>query len=108
MLALRGALTTEDIRRRRTELAALAFLVIAGLLYYGQYYRHGFKVGDEGSVVLLTELLLNGKRPYVDVELGYGPLWFYPLVLLFKLTGVSLILASSLTVLASATTSLLV
>ncbi len=85
---------SEGGRRREVELATLGFLallVITGLLYYGQYYRHGFRIGDEGSVVLITARLLAGERPFVDVGLGYGPLWYYPLVLLFKLAGVSLI-----------------
>ncbi len=73
--------------------AILACLAIAGLVYFGQYYDCGFNVGDEGSIVLISARLLAGERPFVDVVLGYGLLWCYPLVLLFKITGVSFIAA---------------
>ncbi len=78
---------------RSTDTAILACLAVAGLAYYGQYYDCGFNVGDEGSTVLISARLLDGERPFTDVVLGYGLLWFYPLVLLFKITGVSFIAA---------------
>lgn len=73
--------------------AALAFLFITGFTYFGLYYDNGFSISDEGSVVLITKRLLEGERPYVDVSLGYGLLWYYPLILLFKITGVHFIAA---------------
>ncbi len=83
-IAIPGDWTSRDT-------AILASLVIAGLVYFGQYYDCGFNVGDEGSAVLISARLLDGERPFTDVVLGYGLLWFYPLVLLFKITGVSFI-----------------
>ncbi len=82
-------------------------LVLGAVAYFGQYYDHGFNVGDEGSVVLITERLLAGERPYLDVELGYGLLWFYPLALLFKMTGVSFIATRIYFLLLALVTSLL-
>ncbi len=73
--------------------AALAFLVIAGFAYYSLYYDYGFNTGDEGSFLLITMRILDGARPYLDLQLGYGLLWYYPLALLFKITGVSFIVA---------------
>lgn len=70
---------------------ALTFLIVAGFIYYGLYYNYGFNIADEGSVLLLTKRLLEGERPFIDVDLGYGLLWYYPLVLMFKVTGVSFI-----------------
>jgi hypothetical protein len=67
-----------------TILVALAFA------YYGQYYSSNSMstiLGDEGSAILLAQRLLHGERPYCEIELGYGVLWFYPLVLLFHLVG---------------------
>ena len=78
---------------KAADAAILVCLVIAGLAYFGQYYDCGFNVGDEGSIVLISARLLDGERPFVDVVLGYGLLWCYPLVLLFEITGVSFIAA---------------
>ncbi len=78
-------------RRIPKDLAIAAALLVAAGLYYGQYYDHGFNVSDEGSAVLITQRLMEGERPFLDVEIGYGLLWFYPLILLFKWTGVSFI-----------------
>ncbi len=73
--------------------AVLLCLAVAGLAYFGRYHDCGFNYGDEGSVVLITSRLFAGERPFLDLDLGYGLLWYYPLVLLFKITGVSFIAA---------------
>ncbi len=73
------------------DLTVALALIVTAVAYYGHYYDHGFNVSDEGSAVLITQRLLEGERPFLDVEIGYGLLWFYPLVLLFKWTGVSFI-----------------
>lgn len=62
-----------------------------GCLYYAAYYRAGFNWGDEGSLLLIASRLLAGEVPFVEVDIGYGPLWYYPLVALFKLTGVDFV-----------------
>jgi hypothetical protein len=64
-------------------------LVAAG--YYGLYFRCGFNFSDEGSVALLSQRLLQGERPFVDLMLGYNVLWFYPVVALFWLFGVNVV-----------------
>lgn len=68
----------------------LLLLVIAAACYYGSYYRYEIAFKDEGGTeVLVGDRLLHGERPFVDVDLGYNVLWFYPIVALFKLGGVS-------------------
>ncbi|MEM7353398.1 MAG: hypothetical protein AAF657_21560 [Acidobacteriota bacterium] len=69
----------------------LAVLTLIGIAYFSQYYNAGFNLADEGSVVLTSARLLEGETPYLGIELGYGLLWFYPLVALFQVTGVSFV-----------------
>lgn len=82
-----------SFRFQSKDAVAVVLLVVAGMAYYGRYHDYGFNTGDEGSVVLLTKRILEGERPYVDLGLGYGLLWYYPIALLFKITGVSFIAA---------------
>jgi hypothetical protein len=71
----------------------LAALVLFAVGYFGSYCRYGITFRDEGgSFPLLAKRLLEGQRPFLDVELKYNVLWFYPVVLLFKLGGVSFVL----------------
>ncbi len=84
----RGVARTWLQKRGRGSLALLLF----ALCYYGSYYRHGINFNDEGGTeVLLAQRLLEGERPFRDVVLGYNVLWFYPIVGLFKLFGVSFV-----------------
>ena len=82
-----------DDPSRRSPLFALAALTVIGCLYYGSYYNYLFNWADEGSVALIAERLSKGERPYVDVEIGYGVLWFYPIAFLFKAFGVNFLVA---------------
>ncbi len=69
----------------------LLLLVLVALVYYGSYYRSSLNFRDEGgTIVLVAKRLLAGERPFLDVVLGYNVLWFYPVVGLFKLFGVSM------------------
>jgi hypothetical protein len=81
-----------DIARRKS-LFALAALTVVGCLYYSSYYNYHFYWGDEGSVAVIAEKLSNGERPYVDIEPGYGVLWFYPIAILFKIFGPNFLVA---------------
>jgi hypothetical protein len=64
-------------------------LVVVAVVYYGSYFRHGINFQDEGgTLVLQTQRLMNGELPFKDVDLGYNVGWFYPLMALFKITGV--------------------
>ena len=64
-------------------------LVAVAFAYYGSYFRHGINFQDEGGTLTLqTQRLLNGELPFKDIDLGYNVGWFYPLVGLFKITGV--------------------
>ena len=67
---------------------AIAVLCAVGCLYYASYFRYGFNWADEGAVALIAERLGAGERPFVDVEPGYGILWFYPIAWLYKLFGI--------------------
>ncbi len=99
----RGGLSVERLAAafsRRSTLHAprstrplwLAFLIVFALGYYGSYFRHGINFRDEGgTVALLAKRLLDGERPFKDVVLGYNVGWFYPVVGLFKLTGVNFV-----------------
>ena len=71
-------------------LVALSFLTGAAYFYYGSFYNYGFNLADEGSAALISEKLAKGETPYVDIELGYGILWFLPVAFLFKAFGVKL------------------
>ena len=66
----------------------------AALAYYGSYLRYWFNPHDEGGTVcLIAQRLMQGERPWADVALGYNVGWFYPLVALFKITGVNYLAA---------------
>ena len=67
---------------------AIAALCLVGCLYYASYFWYGFNWADEGAAALIAERLAAGERPYVDVEPGYGILWFYPIAGLYKLFGI--------------------
>ena len=84
----------ENFRRiTSSRLTWLLLLLAVAFCYYGSYYRHGINFRDEGgTVTLLSKRLLEGERPFREVVLGYNVLWFYPVVGLFKLFGVSFVL----------------
>jgi hypothetical protein len=71
----------------------IILLLALALAYYGSYVRYGIGFRDEGQTVALgAQRLLNGEVPFKDVVLNYNVLWFYPVVGLFKLFGVSYVL----------------
>ncbi len=75
-------------------LVPVLIIIAAALAYYGSYWHYWFNPHDEGGTVcLIAQRLLQGERPWVDVEPGYNIGWFYPLVALFKLTGVNYLAA---------------
>ncbi len=58
------------------------------MVYYGAYLNNGLNLGGEGGTTAVIAMrLLEGQRPIVDTFLGYNVLWFYPVSLLFKITG---------------------
>jgi hypothetical protein len=64
-------------------------ILLTGIVYWGSYLNYWFNPHDEGGTAALTaQRLLAGEVPIRDVALGYNVLWFYPIVWLFKLTGV--------------------
>jgi hypothetical protein len=73
-------------------LVVFAVLATIAYFYYGAFYNYGFNIPDEGSVALISEKLYKGERPFVDVSIGYGLLWYYPIACLFKLFGIKLYL----------------
>src|SRR5439155_22017931 len=71
----------------------LLLLTLIAAVYYSLYFRYGFNIADDGSVVLLSQRILGGERPIRDLMLGYNVLWFYPISGLFALFGVNFIVA---------------
>ena len=69
-------------------LVAFVVLTTVAYFYYGAFYNYSFNLSDEGSVALISEKLYKGEQPFVDVSLGYGLLWYHPIVCLFKLFGI--------------------
>ena len=70
----------------------LLILAAFALCYYGYYCRCWPGPGGEGGLIaLLSQRLLQGQRPIIDMFLGYNVLWFYPVVGIFKLMGPSYI-----------------
>jgi 4-amino-4-deoxy-L-arabinose transferase-like glycosyltransferase len=70
------------------------FLILTAfaLGYYGYYCRCWPGPGGEGGLIaLLSQRLLQGQRPIIDMFLGYNVLWFYPVVGIFKVMGPSYI-----------------
>ena len=61
-------------------------------VYYSLIYRYGLNLADEGNVALISQRLLHGERPFLNVSLGYNVLWFYPISTLFRLFGTNLLL----------------
>ena len=82
----------DALNRRRNTLVAGAALVLFATVYYSLIYRYGLNLADEGSVALLSQRLLHGERPFLNVSLGYNVLWFYPISTLFRLFGTNLVL----------------
>ncbi len=71
-------------------LAAPLLILLAALCYYGSYLQFWFNPHDEGGTAAFTAMrLLAGEAPVRDVELGYNVGWFFPVVALFKVTGVN-------------------
>ena len=82
----------DALNRRRNTLVAGAALVLFATVYYSLIYRYGLNLADEGNVALLSQRLLHGERPFLNVSLGYNVLWFYPISTLFRLFGTNLLL----------------
>ncbi len=80
-----------QLGRLRADAPWLLGLILVAAAYYGIYFRCGFNLSDEGSVALLSQRILQGERPLADLMLGYNVLWFYPIVGLFWLCGVSVL-----------------
>jgi hypothetical protein len=77
----------------RTRWPWIVLLLALALGYYGSYVRYGLGFRDEGQTVAFgAQRLLNGEVPFKDVILNYNVLWFYPVVALFKIFGVSYVL----------------
>jgi len=82
----------DALNRRRNTLVAGAALVLFASVYYSLIYRYGLNLADEGNVALISQRLLHGERPFLNVSLGYNVLWFYPISTLFRLFGTNLLL----------------
>src|SRR5687768_1123630 len=92
-LASKDGTAWRDIQRWPRWLPLL-LIVVAAVVYYDSYIRYWFNPHDEsGFACLIAQRLMQGERPWVDVDTGYGVGWFYPLVAIFKVTGVNFLVA---------------
>jgi len=82
----------DALNRRRNTLVAGAALVLFAFVYYSLIYRYGLNLAEEGNVALISQRLVHGERPFLDVSPGYNVLWFYPISTLFRLFGANLLL----------------
>ena len=82
----------DTLNRRRNTLLAGAALVSFAFVYYSLIYRYGLNLADEGNVGLISQRLMRGERPFLDISPGYNVLWFYPISTLFRLFGTNLLL----------------
>lgn len=65
-------------------------VLVAAIAYYASYWHFWFNPHDEGGTAcLIAQRLMQGEKPWVDVEPGYNIGWFYPIVGLFHITGVN-------------------
>lgn len=65
-------------------------IFVAAIAYFGSYWHFWFNPHDEGGTAcLVAQRLMQGERPWVDVDPGYNVGWFYPIVGLFHFTGVN-------------------
>lgn len=65
-------------------------ILVAAIAYYASYWHFWFNPHDEGGTAcLIAQRLMQGEKPWVDVEPGYNIGWFYPIVGLFHITGVN-------------------
>ena len=82
----------DALNRGRNSLIAASALVLFAVLYYSLIFRYGLNLADEGNVALISQRLMHGERPFLDVAPGYNVLWFYPISTLFRIFGTHLLL----------------
>lgn len=82
----------DALNRGRNSLIAASALFLFAILYYGLIYRYGLNLADEGNAALISQRLMHGERPFVDIAPGYNVLWFYPISTLFRIFGTHLLL----------------
>jgi hypothetical protein len=80
------------LKAHKTTLLAGIALVLFAFVYYALLYQYGLNLADEGNVGLISQRLMNGESPFLNVTLGYNVLWFYPVSALFRLFGTNLLL----------------
>jgi hypothetical protein len=82
----------DALNRGRNSLIAASALLLFAILYYSLIFRYGLNLADEGNVALISQRLMHGERPFLDVSPGYNVLWFYPISTLFRVFGTHLLL----------------
>ncbi len=78
-------------RARWPDALCAAMLAAIAALYYRAFFNYGFFVEDEGWVCMMALRLLGGEVPYLDLSMGYGLLWFQPVMAVFTIAGPSLL-----------------
>jgi len=91
----------------RGVIAGYCIVVLATLIAYGIFLRHGVAPAVVGYNLVPSERVLNGQIPYRDFVYNYTPgvLWLNALI--FRLFGVSLMTARVLVYLAKVVSALL-
>jgi len=82
----------DALNRGRNSLFAASALILFAMVYYSLIFRFGLNLADEGNVALISQRLMHGERPFLDVSPGYNVLWFYPISALFRVFGTHLLL----------------
>jgi hypothetical protein len=82
----------DALNRGRNNFIAGVGLVLLAFIYYSLIYRYGLNLADEGNAAVISQRLMHGERPFLDLSLGYNVLWFYPISALFKVFGTNLLL----------------
>lgn len=68
------------------------WLIVIGSLFFVSPLYGDINFIDEGQFGAWANHMLHGKYMYKDIYMSYGPLYVYPLFLLFKLFGPSVFL----------------
>ncbi|HWX42905.1 MAG TPA: glycosyltransferase family 39 protein [Blastocatellia bacterium] len=100
-------LQTHDARSASNDALALGVSLLASLVLYGLFLRHGVAPAVVGYNLVPSERVLGGEAPYRDFLYNYTPGTPWVNAVLFKVLGISLFTARIGVLAAKAVTALL-
>jgi hypothetical protein len=100
-------LQTDHARSASNHAFALGVSLLASLILYGLFLRHGVAPAVVGYNLVPSERVLGGEAPYRDFLYNYTPGTLWLNAVLFKLLGISLFTARIGVLAAKAVTALL-